>query len=236
MKDQEEADEDRQLALYSVWVKNKFKDAKSVKLIWHMLAFNKDAVSERTEEQLENLQADVCEIIKKIENATEFPRKQTGLCDYCVYKSICPSFKHEADLEKIEDIEEFKKDEGVQLVDEYSEIKIKLGELKKQEEQMKNKLIAYTKQFGVDVVYGSNKRCSIKEFNKIVLPANKDKLIKLLKEKELWDKYSMLCSVRLNSHIVKGEIKDEDICGCVEGVKDFRLSLKERDKIEGNRL
>ena len=32
MKDQEEADSDRQLALYSVWVKDKFKDAKSVKM------------------------------------------------------------------------------------------------------------------------------------------------------------------------------------------------------------
>jgi len=46
MKDQEEADSDRQLALYSVWVKDKFTDVKSVKLVWHMLAFDKDAVSE----------------------------------------------------------------------------------------------------------------------------------------------------------------------------------------------
>ena len=51
MKDQEEADEDRQLAMYSIWVKDKFKDAKSVKLVWHMLAFNKEVVSERTDEQ-----------------------------------------------------------------------------------------------------------------------------------------------------------------------------------------
>jgi len=67
MKDQEEADEDRQLALYSVWVKDKFKDAKSVKLVWHMLAFDKDAVSERTDEQLKKLQDDVCAKIKEIE-------------------------------------------------------------------------------------------------------------------------------------------------------------------------
>jgi hypothetical protein len=30
---QEEADSDRQLAMYSIWVKDKFKEAKSVKLI-----------------------------------------------------------------------------------------------------------------------------------------------------------------------------------------------------------
>ena len=121
MKDQEEADADRQLALYSIWVKDKFKDAKSVKLIWHMLAFNKDAVSERTDEQLEKLQQDVVDKIKEIKNAKEFPRNQTALCDYCVYKSICPSFKHELELEGKKEIKEYKEDEGVKLVDEYSE-------------------------------------------------------------------------------------------------------------------
>ena len=59
MKDQEEADADRQLALYSIWVKDKFEDVKSVKLIWHMLAFDKDAVSERTDKQLEKLQQEI---------------------------------------------------------------------------------------------------------------------------------------------------------------------------------
>ena len=60
MKDQEEADEDRQLAMYSFWVKDKFKDAKSVKLVWHMLAFNKEVVSERTEKQLVILMLILC--------------------------------------------------------------------------------------------------------------------------------------------------------------------------------
>ncbi len=160
MKDQEEADADRQLALYSIWVKDKFKDAKSVKLIWHMLAFNKDAVSERTDEQLKKLQQDVVDRIKEIENAKEFPRKQTALCNYCGFKSECPSFKHEAELEKIEDVKKFKEDEGLKLVDEFSEVKTKLSELKKQDEEFKEKLIAYAKQFGIDVVYGSNKKCS----------------------------------------------------------------------------
>jgi putative RecB family exonuclease len=102
MKDQEEADEDRQLAMYSIWVKDRFKDAKSVKLVWHMLAFNKDAVSERTEEQLKELQNRVIQLIKEIklaEEENEFPRKQSALCDYCIYKKMCPSFKHLAEIE-----------------------------------------------------------------------------------------------------------------------------------------
>ena len=72
MKDQEEADSDRQLAMYSIWVKNRFKDAKKVILKWHMLAFNKEAISERSDQQLEKLQQEVTAIIKEIENAKEF--------------------------------------------------------------------------------------------------------------------------------------------------------------------
>src|SRR3989344_1025857 len=79
MKDQEEADSDRQLAMYSIWVKDKFKDAKSVKLVWHMLAFNKEVISERSEEQLKKLQNDIVITIKKIESAKEFPTHITAL-------------------------------------------------------------------------------------------------------------------------------------------------------------
>jgi len=233
MKDQEEADSDRQLALYSVWVKDKFKDAKSVKLVWHMLAFNKDAISERTEEQLDKLQQDVTNRIKEIESAIEFPRNQTALCDYCVYKEQCPSFKHEVELEKIEEVKQFKEDEGVKLVDEFSEIKTGLSELKKLEDELKEKLIAYAKQFGLDIVYGSNKKCSVKEFDKIVMPEgeNKEKFIQLMKDKGLYKELSMIFYPRLNSRVVKGDI-DNELKKMVDVIQDFRLSLSKRKDVE----
>jgi len=229
MKDQEEADADRQLALYSIWVKDKFKDAKSVKLIWHMLAFNKDAISERTDKQLKKLQEDVCAKIKEMENATNFPRRVTALCNYCGFKSECPSFKHEAELEKIEEVKKFKEDEGVKLVDEFSEVKTKLSELKKADEEFKEKLIAYAKQFGIDVVYGSNKKCSVKEFDKIVMPEGeeREKFIELLKKKGLWDDWNMLSYAKVNSGVLKGDV-DKDIKKMIELEKAFRVGLSRR--------
>jgi hypothetical protein len=230
MKDQEEADNDRQLALYSIWVKNKFKDAKSVKLVWHMLAFNKDAVSERSDEELEKLQKEVCDKIKEIESATEFPRNKNALCDYCDYKAMCPSFKHEAELEKIKEVEKFKEDEGVKLVDEFSETRMQLSELKKKDEDFKEKLIAYAKQFEIDVVYGSNKKCSVKEFDKIVMPSedeDKEKLVKLLKDKGLWDECSMVSYFALNKRVLGGDV-DEVVKDCVEMEKGFRVGLSKR--------
>jgi len=234
MKDQEEADSDRQLALYSVWVKDKFKDAKNVKLVWHMLAFNKDAISERTEEQLQKLQQEIVDKIKEIESATEFPTNITALCDYCGFKSECPSFKHQAELDKKETIEEFKEDEGVQLVDEFSEVKTKLAEYKKAGEEFRDKLIAYSKQFGIDIVYGSNKKCSVKEFDKIVLPEDKEereKFIQLIKDKGIYEECSMICYPKINSKILKDEI-EEEIKDKVSIEKDFRLSLSKRMDVE----
>jgi len=232
MKDQEEADSDRQLAMYSIWVKDKFKDVKSVKLIWHMLAFNKDAVSERTDEQLGKLQNEICEKIKEIENAKEFPRNQTALCDYCVYKEQCPSFKHEAELDKLETIEEFKKDEGVKLVDEFSEIKTKLAELKEKEDEFKDKLVAYSKQFDVDAVYGSNMKCSVKDLKKVIIPEEiKNELIKIMKEKGVWEEFEMLNHMKFNSHGRKGELHEE-IQKLIEIGEDWRISLSKRKDIK----
>ena len=116
LKAQGELDEDRQLAMYSLWVKENFKDCKSVKLVWYFLAFDKEMVSERNEEQLLQLKNDVQDIIKKIENCKDFPTTVSNLCDWCGYKTICPAWKHEIELENKTE-EEFKDDDGVKLVD-----------------------------------------------------------------------------------------------------------------------
>ncbi len=232
MKDQEEADSDRQLAMYSIWVKDKFEDVKSVKLVWYMLAFNKNVTSERTEEQLKKLQNEIVEKIKKIENAKEFPTNVTPLCNYCGFKSICPSFKHQAELEKIKSVKKFKENEGVKLVDEYSKVKGDLSNLKKRENELKENLVNYAKQFDLNVVYGSNMKTSVKEVEKIIWPEgeDKEKFVQLIKDKGLYEDYSTLNYMKLNSSVVKGYL-DEEIKKRLNIVKDFRLSLSRRKDV-----
>jgi len=235
MKDQEEADSDRQLAMYSIWVKDKFRDAKSVKLIWHMLAFNKDAISERTDEELEKLQEDVIKLIKDIEEAEkkgDFPTNVTALCDYCGFRSMCPSFKHQAELEKIETVKEFKEEEGVKFVDDFAEIKEKKKEIEKMEEELKDKLVEFAKQKGIDIVYGSNMKCSVKDYKKVVLPEDKEELIKMLKEKGLWDEFAMINYSRFNARGRKGELDKEIMTEGGVGIgEDWRLSLSKRKDV-----
>lgn len=231
MKDQEEADSDRQLAMYSFWVKDKFKDAKSVKLVWHMLAFNKEVVSERTPEQLEKLQNEIVALIKRIENAREFPTNVTALCNYCGFRYLCPSFKHKAELEAKEEVRQFKEDDGVKIVDKFSEIKAKLKELQDEEERLKSDLIEFAKQKGLDIVYGSNMKASVKDLRKIALPEDKDALIELIKKKGLWDEFSILSYPRLNSLGRKGEL-DNEIINKISLEEDWRVSLSKRKDLE----
>src|SRR3989338_3075647 len=81
LKAQEELDEDRQLAMYSLWVRKTYPDAKSVKLVWFFLAFDKEMVSERNEEQLSELKKKVEGLIQEIEACHEFPTNVSALCN-----------------------------------------------------------------------------------------------------------------------------------------------------------
>jgi len=87
-------------------------------------------------------------------------------------------------------------------------------------------LIEYSKQFGVDVVYGSNKKCSVKEFEKVVLPEDREEFVKMLKEKGLWEELSMVCYPKLNSQVMKGEI--DEVKEKVDIVKDWKVGLSRR--------
>ncbi len=93
LQKQEYFEQDWQLAMYALWVKGHFKDAKEVRLIWHYLAFDKEMESGRTFEQLEKLRKEVIEKIKLIESESDFLPKVSKLCDYCIYQEICPVWK-----------------------------------------------------------------------------------------------------------------------------------------------
>jgi len=93
---QQEADEDRQLALYQMGIKQRWPDAKRVKLIWHYLATDKEIVSSRTEANLATLEREVIDVIHQIEEEAKLGRwdvRVSRLCDWCEYKSICPAWK-----------------------------------------------------------------------------------------------------------------------------------------------
>jgi putative RecB family exonuclease len=230
MKDQAEADEDKQLAMYSIWVKNNFKDAKKIVLKWHMLAFNKEVTSERTEKQLKQLQDETIKLIKEMEKCKEFPTSVSSLCDYCGYKPICPAFVHAVALEK-KTPAEFKKDDGVKLVDAYSTLNQARKETEMKLEEIKEKLIQFAVQKGLEIVYGSNMKTSVKPTLRVVYPEDKDKIIQLLKKKGLYDEFVSLNYPKLTSKILSKEI-DAAIIKLTKAEKDYRVSLSKKKEEE----
>ncbi|MEA3414494.1 MAG: PD-(D/E)XK nuclease family protein [Nanoarchaeota archaeon] len=86
---------DRQLALYSIAIKQLFGEDKKILLTWHYLSHNKRIDSRRTDQQLTQLKQDIINLIKEIESTTEFPPTKSILCNWCEYQEICPVFNKE---------------------------------------------------------------------------------------------------------------------------------------------
>ncbi len=83
---------DRQLALYSLAIKELYGEDKEVKMVWHFLAINKKFTHKKTNEELQTLKEDVISLIEEIESTTSFPPNVSPLCSWCEYKSICPAW------------------------------------------------------------------------------------------------------------------------------------------------
>jgi len=173
LKPQEELDEDKQLAMYSLWVKQKYPDAKAVKLVWYFLAFDKEMISERNEVQLLQLKKQTEEIIADIEACQDFPTNVSALCNYCAYKTICPAWKHEIELEQ-KTPQQFKDDDGVKMVDEFSDLYTQKVGMEKRLEELKEDLISFSQQKGINVVWGTESKASVKPLDKIEYPKTEE--------------------------------------------------------------
>ena len=89
LPEQKKFDEDKQLALYSIGIKQLFGNHHNINLIWHYLNHNKKITSKRTNGQLEELKQDIINQINKIENNKIWNTNKIILCDWCEYKQIC---------------------------------------------------------------------------------------------------------------------------------------------------
>ena len=93
IKSQGELDKDKQLALYSIAIRDNFENIRDVHLFWHFLEFNEQKTSKRTLEELEQLKKDIIHLINKIESTKIFNPNPSNLCKWCEYRSYCPIIK-----------------------------------------------------------------------------------------------------------------------------------------------
>lgn len=210
LPEQAAVDEDKQLAMYSLWVLRTFGNVKKVKLIWHYLAFDKELVSERTNDQIMDLRKETIQRIKKIESAKEFPPNVSRLCDWCQFRPICPQFKH---LYKIEDMkaEEYLEDDGVKLVNKYAELQNKIKDLNEEFEKVRQRLIDFAKKEEVDVVFGSDVKASIDSYESFSFPSKNQRkdFNETIKQLGLWNQLAVVDTYELAKKIKNREIHEE---------------------------
>ncbi len=166
-------EEDRQLALYAMAVKGSYPDAKSIKLIWHFLTFNKHIEIQKTDEELEKLRLSVISDIQNIESAKEYPTKKTTLCEWCEFRPMCPEWAHIAKTEGMT-LKDFMKDDGVALVNKYAELTEKKATVEGEMDTVKEKLLEFAKNSGVTTVGGSGYSAKIWSAEKYKFPGKND--------------------------------------------------------------
>ena len=102
MPTQKKIENDRQLALYSLAIKENFGKDKNMCLIWHFLAHNLKVCIRKTDDELETLKQEIINLIKEIEETKNFPSNKTILCNWCEYKNICPEFENKSKDKKLD--------------------------------------------------------------------------------------------------------------------------------------
>ena len=175
LPEQKELDKDRQLALYSLAVKEMLPDAKTVNLVWHYVAFDKTVSSQRTEQDLEKLKKKLIAVINRIEREKKYLPIKTGLCAYCQYQDLCPDWKHPKKVGKLAP-KSFKADDGVRLVNRYvkvyNEKKQLVEKLEKELDAIKEDIFSFAKQHRINVIQGSDAKLRVKIGEKFRFPGS----------------------------------------------------------------
>ncbi|MEK6875116.1 MAG: PD-(D/E)XK nuclease family protein [Nanoarchaeota archaeon] len=100
LPDKEKIKNDKQLAIYSMAIKEIYGKDKKVCLVWHYLAHDTKICSTKTDEHIENIKKEILELIKKIEATEKFHPQKSKLCDWCEYHPICPAWNNYFTIQK----------------------------------------------------------------------------------------------------------------------------------------
>jgi putative RecB family exonuclease len=244
---QAELDQDIQLAAYSLWVRHRFKDFRRVRLVWHYLAFDKELDSWRTDEELEKLRQELLREISTILGATDFPPQESRLCSWCLYRSLCPLWRRDAELTSLPE-NEFRGLESVKLVDEYVRFKAAADASRREAEEklarLEQALIELCREDlekeKIAVLPGSENKVTVREVEQFKWPARSSeeraRLVSVLKESDIWDRVSDLDPHALNRFLVGGSDIPETVRGAVASFrtqeKSFRLSISRKKEKE----
>jgi len=236
---QEDADNDRQLGLYQIGVRKKWPDINNIKLIWHYVAFDRELISSRSDEAISKLVLETTRLIDEIDSATDFPPKESGLCDWCEYPDLCPMRKHFYTVEALP-MNEYLSEPGVVLVNKYAELKEKASEIEEELGKVKEAIFDYARREQVEMIKGSDRKIRVKFDEKLKFPgkneAERQELEETIKSSGKWMEVSQLDTTVI-TRIVESGLWDKELIdevmkyGRIEETSSVYLSkLKDDEK------
>ncbi len=218
-KPSSEADlkKDNQAALYAMALRSFSTDIKYISLIWHYVRVGMDVPFSFNEKELELFKEELSCVYRKI-SAGEFGMNIGNHCDWCDFRSLCPSRTHAVKIEKLPE-KDLQKDDGVKLVDkltkldaEKKELNSKFEELEEKIEEVKNDIAAYSNKFKYAVIIGSEKQAKVVLGKELSLPGKNDEKTEELQAKvkklKLWNELSMLDAPKLKSYIKEKKLTE----------------------------
>jgi len=239
MPSQEDADNDRQLALYHIGIQKKWPYIDDIRLVWHYLAFDTELISYRTPESISNLVQGTKNLIDEIEFAKDFIPKESILCDWCEYPDLCPLRKHFFKVEALP-VNEYLNEPGVVLVNKYVELKDEGARIKAEMEEVREAILDYAKREDVEVIKGSDYKARVRFDEKLKFPGKNDaerqELDKTIRGAGKWEEVSQLDTASLAS-IVENSLWSKDLIeqvmkyGRIEETNSISVSkLKDAEK------
>lgn len=207
---QEDIDRDRQLALYSIMVRDRYPDCRDVRLIWHYLAFDRDLETRKTEAELENLKQSLQDQIRAIEQAVEFPPRRSGLCRWCGYRRICPEWKDLFKDETEEAAPLFTDVDGTELADRYAELSEKKKEITAELSELKKKAIEYARAQDITRIFGTSHELAVHTGAGITLPGkSSDERTALVQALKHIGRYDEVAETDINLPALKTIIREK---------------------------
>ena len=184
---QDDVDENFQLGIYAMAIREMYKDVKKVELVWHYLAFNKEIKVVNEEKDSAKLKKELAKKIEYLESLSseDYKPRESALCEWCVYASQCPVKAHVVKTKQMS-IAEFQKDYGVKLVDEYLKLQEQRDGLNSQLALLSDKIFEYGVRENVLNIAGSLGKLRLYNYTSYTLPTKGspkyDALKKVLQE------------------------------------------------------
>lgn len=198
---QQDVDEDWQLAIYDIAVRDAWPDAREVRLLWHYVRHGKTLVSTRSDERRRSLLAQIAALVSRIRRDREFPPQESALCAYCEYRDLCPLFAHAEQAAAGAPTAA----DGAALVDKLASLEARKkelrGELKALETQagaLEAEVVRYAQAHGFARVAGSFGEATVVEKEELKLPTKTsapkahEELESALKALPIWPEISHL--------------------------------------------